>query len=209
MCLTAPPGVQPSYRIADLSNPNLKPWVKEQMKKDNDEVLAGKIGFTARSSCMPAGVPAFMNYAGPTPLYFIQTPKEVWIVFSGDHQVRRVYMDVPHSEDPKPAWYGKSVGHYEGDTLVIDTIGQNTKTFVDSYRTPHTKKLHVVEHWKVINDGKTLEMSFTADDPDAFFEPWSGIRRYRRVQQELQEDVCAENNIVFDYHIPSAEKSDF
>src|SRR5712675_2136767 len=51
-------GRQPTYRIADLTNPNLKPWVKERMKKDNDEVLAGKIGFTARSSCMPAGVPA-------------------------------------------------------------------------------------------------------------------------------------------------------
>jgi hypothetical protein len=202
-------GAQPSYRIADLSNPNLKPWVREQMKKDNDEVLAGKIAFTARSSCMPAGVPAFMNYAGPTPLYFIQTPKEVWMIFSGDHQVRHVYMDVPHSENPKPSWYGESVGHYEGDTLVIDTIGQNIKTFVDSYRTPHTTKLHVVEHWKLINDGKTLEMSFTADDPDAFYEPWSGIRRYRRVQQELQEDVCAENNFIFDYHIPSAEKPDF
>src|SRR5437016_14649841 len=55
-------GRQPTYRIADLSNPNLKPWVKEHMKKDNDEVLAGKIAFTARSSCRPAGVPGFMAY---------------------------------------------------------------------------------------------------------------------------------------------------
>jgi hypothetical protein len=97
---------QPTYRIADLGNPNLKPWVKERMKKDNDEVLAGKIAFTARSSCMAAGVPAFMGYGGPTPLYFIQTPKEVWMIFSGDQQVRRVYLDVPHSENPKPSWYG-------------------------------------------------------------------------------------------------------
>src|SRR5262249_18029167 len=67
---------QPTYRIADLGNPNLKPWVKEHMKKDNDEVLAGKIAFTARSSCMPAGVPGFMAFGGPTPLYFVQTPKE-------------------------------------------------------------------------------------------------------------------------------------
>src|SRR6202030_236816 len=55
-------GRQPTYRLADLTNPNLKPWVKERMKKDNDEVLAGKIAFTARSSCMPAGVPAFVTY---------------------------------------------------------------------------------------------------------------------------------------------------
>ena len=75
-------GAQPTYRIADLSNANLKPWVKERMKKDNDEVLAGKIAFTARSTCMPAGVPAFMAYGGPTPVYFVQTPKMVWMIFS-------------------------------------------------------------------------------------------------------------------------------
>jgi hypothetical protein len=66
---------QPTYRIADLSNPNLKPWVKERMKKDSDEVLAGKIAFTARSSCRPAGVPGFMAYGGPNPIFFVQTPR--------------------------------------------------------------------------------------------------------------------------------------
>src|SRR6266550_6837173 len=146
-------GGQPTYRIADLSNPNLKPWVKERMKKDNDEVLSGKIAFTPHSSCSPAGVPAFHLY-GFQPMYFIQTPKEVVIIFSGDKQVRHVYLDVPHSKDPKPSWYGESVGHYEGgDTLVVDTIGMNDKTFVDNYRTPHTTQLHVVERFKLIEGG--------------------------------------------------------
>src|ERR1700684_2613035 len=72
---------------------NLKPWVKEHMKKDNDEVLAGKVAFTAGSSCMPMGVPAFMNQGGPNSVYFLQTPKEVWIVIPSNQQVRRVYMD--------------------------------------------------------------------------------------------------------------------
>jgi hypothetical protein len=201
---------QPTYRIADLSNPNLKPWVKAHMRQDNDEVLAGKIAFTARSSCMAAGVPGFMAYGGPTPLYFVQTRKEVWMIFSGDHQVRRVYLDVPHSEQPKPSWYGESVGHYEGDTLVIDTIGQNDKTVLDAYRTPHTGKLHVVERWRLVDGGKAMEVTFTVDDPDAFNQPWSGLRRYRRVQDQLAEDVCAENNQhLFDYHIPVANKPDF
>jgi hypothetical protein len=146
-------GRQPTYRIADLTNPNLKPWVKEHMKKDNDEVLAGKIAFTARSSCMPAGVPGYMAFGGANPVYFVQTPKQVWMIYSGDAQVRRIYLDVPHSENPKPSWYGESVGHYEGDTLVIDTIGQNAKTVVDPYRTPHTEKLHVVERWRMAEDG--------------------------------------------------------
>jgi len=200
---------QPNYRIADLSDPNLKPWVKERMKKDNDEVLAGKIAFTARSSCMPAGVPGFMAYGGPTPLYFVQTPKEVWLIFSGDQQVRRIYLDVPHSENPRPSWYGESVGHYEGDTLVIDTIGQNDKTVVDPYRTPHTEKLHVVEQWKMVDGGKALEVSFTVSDQDAFNAPWAGKRRYRRVEEPITEDVCAENNLQFEYHIPVANKLDF
>ena len=202
-------GRQPTYRIADLTNPNLKPWVKARMQKDNDEVLAGKIAFTARSSCAHAGVPAFMGYGGPTPLYFVQTPKEVLLIFSGDHQVRRVYLDVPHSENPKPSWYGESVGHYEGDTLVIDTIAQNDKTFVDNFRTPHTDRLHVVERWKLADNGQALDVSFMVDDPDAFNAPWGGMRRYRRVQQAMAEDVCAENNYFFDYHIPTAAKPDF
>src|SRR6266850_6391083 len=84
-------GRQPTYRIADLSNPNLKPWVKEVMKKDNDEVLAGKIAFTPSQSCMPAGVPGFMALGGnQNPLWFLQTPKEVRIMRSADSQVRRV-----------------------------------------------------------------------------------------------------------------------
>jgi hypothetical protein len=203
-------GAQPTYRIADLTNPNLKPWVKERMKKDNDEVLAGKIGFTPRSSCWPAGVPTFMTYSRFTPVFFIQSPTEVLIIFESDQQIRRVYLDVPHSESPQPSWYGESVGHYEGETLVIDTIGLNDKTFVDNFRTPHTEKLHIVERWRVIDGGKVLEVNFTVDDPDAFYEPWSAIQRYGRVQQPLREDICAENNQhLFDYHIPVADRPDF
>ena len=203
-------GRQPTYRIADLSNPNLKPWVKERMKKDNDEVLAGKIAFTAGSSCMPAGVPSFMAYGGPNPLYFLQTPNEVWMIVSSNQQIRRVYLDVPHSTNPKPSWYGESVGHYEGNTLVIDTIGQNDKSFVDVYRTPHTQNLHVIERWRILDGGRMMEAAFTVEDPDAFYQPWSGMRRYRRVQQEMIEDICAENNQhLFDYHIPVANQPDF
>ena len=203
-------GGQPTYRIADLTNPNLKPWVKEHMKKDNDEVLAGKVAFTAGSSCMPMGVPAFMNQGGPNPVYFLQTPKQVWIIVPSNQQVRRVYMDVPHSADPKPSWYGESVGHYEGDTLVVDTIGLNDKTVVDVYRTPHTEKLHVVERIKLVDGGKKMQVDITFEDPDAFNAPWSVIQRYDRVQRQMDEEICAENNQhLFDYHIPVASKPDF
>jgi len=204
-------GQQTTYRIADLSKPNLKPWVKEVMKKDNDEVLAGKIAFTSGSSCKMAGVPAFLGLGGNNnPYRFLQTPKEVRILRDADSQVRRVYLDVPHSANPKPSWYGESVGHYEGDTLVIDTIGLNTKTFVDYYRTPHTEKLRVVERWRVVDGGQAMEVTFTVEDPDTYYEPWSGMRRYRRVERNFIEEICAEGNRnLFDYGIPVANKPDF
>ena len=202
-------GGQPSYRIADLTNPNLKPWAKERMRRDNDEVLAGKIGFTPRSSCMPAGVPGFFTYP-VRPVYFLQTAKEVVLIYSGDEQVRHVYLDIAHSEQPKPSWYGESVGHYEGDTLVVDTIGLNDKTVLDNYRTPHSDKLHVVERYRMVDGGKAMEVAFRVEDPDAFNAPWSAIKRYRRVTEPMFEEVCAENNRhLFDYHIPVANKPDF
>ena len=202
-------GRQPTYRIADLTNPNLKDWAREVMRKDNDEVLEGKIAYTPASSCKPGGVPAIDLQGGP--FYFAQTPKEVVILLEQDHQVRHVYMDVPHSQNVKPSWYGESVGHYEnGDTLVIDTIGLSTQSYVDNYRTPHTEKLHVVERWKLINDGKQMEIRMTIEDPDTYNRPWQAVRTYRRMQGTLQEEACAENNFhLFDYGVPVADKPDF
>ena len=200
---------QPTYRIGDLSNPNLKQWAKDVMKKDNDEVIKGKIAFTPRSSCMPAGVPGFMLYGGGS-VFFVQTPKKVTMIFDGDQQVRHIYMDVPHSDNLKPSWYGESIGRYEGDTLVIDTIGQNAKSQVDVYRTPHTEKLHVVERWRMIDNGNGLEVLVTVDDPDTYYQPWQAIRRYRKAEETLGEEVCAENNLhLFDYGVPRADKPDF
>jgi hypothetical protein len=203
-------GIQPTYRVADLTNPNLKPWAKEVMKRENDKVLAGGIAYTPRSSCMPAGVPLFLMFPVAEPIYFIQTPTQVRMIFDGDAQVRRIYLDASHSANPKPSWYGESVGHYEGDTLIVDTIGLNNKTYLDNYRTPHTEKLHVVERWKLIDD-TTLEVTIAVDDPDTFYEPWMATQRYRRISRARPyEEACAENNqSLFDYGIPVASKPDF
>lgn len=203
-------GKQPTYFIADLGNTAiLKSWVVERMKKDNSEVLAGKIAFTPHSSCTHAGVPGFHLY-GFQPLYFVQTPKEVVMIYSNDQQVRHVYLNVPHSANPRPSWYGESIGHYEGDTLVVDTIGLNDKTFVNNFRTPHTEKLHVVERIKMVDSGKAMQVDITFEDPDAFNAPWSVIQRYDHVQRPMVEEICAENNQhLFNYHIPTANNPDF
>ena len=207
-------GQQPTYRIADLSNQNLKPWVKEIMKKDNDEVLAGKIAFTSGSSCTLAGVPAFLTLGGNNnPYRFVQSAKEVRILRDADSQVRRVYLNVPHLATPAPSWYGESVGRYEGDELVIDTNGLNDRTFVDNYRTPHTEQIHVTERFKLIEGGNILQGQVTVDDPGAFNMQWSAIQRWRRVDRPLDELMCAENNAdFFNYEVvplPQASKPDF
>ena len=181
------------------------------MKKDNEEVLAGKFAFTARSACKAAGVPGFDVFLG-NPLFILQSPTEVTMIFSGNAEVRHIWLNSPHSANPKLSWYGESVGHYEGDTLVIDTIGLNNKTFLDNWRTPHTDKLHVTERWRMIEDGKKLEILITIDDPVTFNQPWRALRQFERVKRNLVEDVCSENNINpfgIDYGTPVAEKPDF
>ena len=206
---------QKTDRVADLTSPILKDWAKEQMKKTNDAVLRGRTPFVATSLCWPGGVPAQLLV--PTKVYFLQTPKEVWMVWERDQLVRRVYLDREHSANPKPDWFGESVGHYEnGDTLVIDTTGliEHPLSFVDNYRTPHTKQLHVVERWKMSADRRAIEVSFKVEDPGAFNMPWGGMMRYRKANNApIEEFACAENNQDYfgldDYTIPATAKSDF
>jgi hypothetical protein len=207
---------QPTFRISDLSNPILQPWVVERMRRDNDDVLAGKFAFTARSSCLPAGVPGFLVFGcGARTVYFIQMRDKVVMISDGDAQVRHVYLNVAHTTNPEPSWYGESVGRYEGgDTLVIDTIGLNDKSFIDNYRTPHTEQLHVVERWKLAADGKSIEVAVTVDDPGAFTMRWSAKQVYERADQgPLSEMVCAENNTNYFGHevveTPTADTPEF
>jgi hypothetical protein len=86
----------------------------------------------------------------------------------------------------------------------------NTKTFVDNYRTPHSEKLHVVERFRMVDEGKTLELHVTVEDPETYNQPWQAIRRFNRVQATLNEEICREGNFVlFDYGIPIDDKPDF
>ena len=203
-------------RIADLNNPNLKPWVVDALKKANDEVLAGKLRWTSRANCMPAGVPQFLLYAGGAEsIYMIQTPKEILMIHQANNETRHIYMNVPHSAHPAPSWYGESVGHFDGDELVVDTIGFNDRTFVDDrYSVPHTTQLHVIERFKLVDEGRTLQVNFTVEDPGAFNAPWSAVVRYQHARQAatLFEEPCAENNnenLSNFVHSPIATKADF
>jgi hypothetical protein len=181
----------PTARVADLSNPVLKPWVRDELKKFNEDALAGKVQYTPIARCRPAGVPGAILLR-LNPMFIVQTPKQVTFLYQSDHQVRRIYMNQPHSAKVTPSYYGESVGHYEGDTLVVDTIGITTKVPTDYYNTPHTDQLHVVERYRVIDGGETLEVNFTVDDAGAFNMPWSASQRYKKTSAPVREIVCAE-----------------
>jgi len=212
-CVGNNTGKQATFKVGDANNPNLTAFAKEQLKKSNEEVLRGKAMYAREARCWPTGIPAFLlNPGGPS--YWLQTPQKIAIIWQLDHQVRRIYLNVPHSADPRPSWYGESVGHYEGDTLVVDTIGQNSRTFVDNYRTPHSEKLHVVERYRIVNDGKNLEAQVTMEDPAVFLQPVQVTHRWRRIEGTLNESTCAEGEIYNPFQqdvepIPRADKLDF
>jgi hypothetical protein len=204
---------RPSFRVADLNNVILLPWTKEALRRANDRVLSGEVIAVPKERCWPVGVPAFLLYPA-TPVYFLQTPKRVMMIWMQDHQVRRIRLNEQHEPNLKPSWFGDSVGHYEGDTLVVDTIGLTTRTFVDNYFTPHTEQLRVVERFRVVDGGQTLEVNVHVEDPGAFTMPWNAMQRYRRMDNgPMLETVCAENNDDhFDHDIgpiPTADEPDF
>ena len=207
---------QVTNRLANTDDPVLKPWAAAQMRASNQEAISGvmSVTFTAQGRCYPGGVPGQLLYPAE-PFYFIQTPKEVWMIWQRDHMVRRVYLTDKHSADVKPSWFGESIGHYEnGDTLVVDTIGLSAKTsYIDNFRTPHSAKEHVVERFKPSADGKMLEATVTVDDPDTFNEPLHLQQVWRKVDNPLLETACAENNEDYFHQnlfpIPQADKPDF
>jgi hypothetical protein len=212
---TAGPG-QVTLRIGNYKDPVLKPWAAEQMRVSNEEALSGKraVPFAAQARCYPGGVPGQLLFPAE-PFYFIQTPKQVWMIWQRDHMVRRIFLTDKHSSNVKPSWFGESIGHYEnGDTLVIDTIGLSTKnSYIDNFRTPHTEKLHVVERLKLSIDHKILEALVKVEDPDTFNEPLYMTMRWRKVDNPLLETVCAEDNVDYFHQnlfpMPEAGKPDF
>ena len=202
--------------IGNTRDPALKPWTAKQMQESNDEVLTGKRGlpFMAQSVCYPGGVPGQL-ITPAEPFYFIQKPEEVWMIWQRDHMVRRIYLTDRHSETVQTSWFGESIGHYESDgTLVVDTIGLSAPmSFLDMYRTPHTEKEHVVERYRLIDNGNRLEVLVMVEDPDTFNEPLYMVQRWRKVRNQLLETVCAENNGDHFgknlFPIPQADEPDF
>ena len=180
-------GRQPTQRVADLNNPILQPWARDVLRKHNEIALAGKRVPSPTASCWPKGVTGFLLSPMTQPMYFLQGPKEVVMILTSFNDVRHVHLTDKHSQNLKPSWYGESIGHYEGDTLVVDTIGIDERTSVDGFGTPHTKQLHVVERFHRIENGAVLEANVHVEDPGAFTMPWDAIQLFRQYEAAVRQ----------------------
>src|SRR5262249_7503244 len=135
--------------VGDYTNPILQPWAAEGVKKKGELSLAGMTYPNPANQCWPQPVPFLFKHMG---MQMLQLPNKIVMLFNEDHEVRYVRMNQSHPAKVKPTYHGDAVGHYEGDTLVIDTVGIKTDrpyAMVDLFGTPYTEKLHVVERYRL------------------------------------------------------------
>jgi hypothetical protein len=145
------------------------------------------------ANCLPTGIPRIAPY----PWRIVSTPTHIFFLFEGNiHSYRQIFVDGrKHPDDPDPTWYGHSIGRWEGDTLVVDTIGFNDKFWFDFRGHPHTEKLHTIERYTRTDLGH-LENKVTIDDPGAYSRPFTVTFTARlRPGEELMEYICQENNL--------------
>ncbi len=207
--------------VGDYANPILKPEAAEVVKKLGEISLSGQVFPDPDNMCLQNPVPyIFWNFF----VQLLQQPDKVTLVYAHDSDFRVVRLNQPHPATVMPSLHGDSVGHYEGDTLVIDTVGIKLGPYrrLDRLGTPYTQALHVVERYRLLDNAaakealqraekewprigavdpnaKGLQLEFTVEDPGVFTMPWSATITYgRNVNQFWEERVCAEN-VQHDY----------
>jgi len=191
-----------NYDTASFSkgDPPMTPWGQEQFNAAKPSQGPRGVNLTETTDrvykCSPPGMPYI--YLQLFPMQIVQTPKQVIEIFEYDHTVRQIFIDGrKHPAEIKPSYNGHSIGHWEGDTLVVDTIGLNGKMWLDRVGHPDSKQMHIIERIHRVDD-KTLQVDFTFDDPKSYVRPWTALMRFRlRPDWDILEHVC-EDNLAFE-----------
>lgn len=168
--------------------PDMLPWAAALTKQRTENYSADD----PEARCVPGGVPR----ATPYHVQMVSTPKLILILFEGNiHTFRQIFLDrAEHLKITEPLWYGDSIGHWEGDTLVVDTIGFNDKFWFDMAGHPHTTQLHVIERYHRRDYGN-MDVEVTIIDPGAYTKPWVQHRvQILTPDADILEYVCNENN---------------
>lgn len=194
--------------VEGLKNPILLPWTAEILLEKSHSENNGRIYANTMGTCWPYGVPGIFDVRG---IQILQMPDEIKIIYVIDHQVRHIPLNRAHANPVEPSWYGDSVAHFEGETLVVDTIGFHAKpqAMVDAYGTPVSEALHVVERYRVHGDGTLLDVEVSVEDPNVFRTPWTMTVEYYADDARLREAPCAENNREWPDLMPIAKTPDF
>ena len=183
-----------------LEEPPMTSWAEARYKATKPEFGPRAVPLADSNdpiaSCFPPGLPRIYLIRGE-PMEIVQVAGRVIMLFEYDHFVRQIYTDGrPHNTDLGPTWMGDAIGKWEGDTLVIDTIGFNDKTWLDMAGHPHSDALHLVERIRRV-DHNTLQNDLTIEDPKAYTKPWGGRLIFvLKPGWNLGEMVC-EDNINF------------
>jgi hypothetical protein len=184
-------GFERMTKPVDGTDPPWQPWNKELFEKRAAAEKAGAPLYDPTAACLPSGMPRII--AAPYPVEIVQTPTETVILMEVQHLFRIIHMNAKHPDKVEPSYMGHSVGHWEGDTLVVDTVGMVNTTQIDEAGSMHSEDIHVVERIRRVDD--TLEILFTINDPKAFTKPWTAKRIWRwRPDVRFLEYVCEENN---------------
>jgi len=186
--------------VGDHTNPILKPQAAEAVKKHGEIELSGKVAPNPRNQCWPEGVPFVLTNVG---MQMLQQPDKITILYADSYEVRRVRMKGPHPAHVTPSWYGDSVGRYEGDTLVVDTVGIKTDrpyAMIDWFGTPYTESLHVVERYRLL-DYTAAKEAEERGERENFGSPVvteQGFARNREYKGDgLQLELTVEDRGVF------------
>ena len=183
----------PTLKTDKGALPPLRPEAAAIYKKRVADRAAGRKVNDPLDACMPHGIPRLM-YA-PYPMLILQTPKQVNIIQEANHSYRMIYVGGAHPDDGDPKWFGSAVGHWEGDTLVVETTQFNDKTWLDKAGLPHSEDLKVTERLRMTAGGKTLVDRITIDDPKTFTAPWSTTVRYNKQPgMRLPEAACTRDH---------------
>jgi hypothetical protein len=188
------------YAAFRKDEPPMTPWGQAQLAaaKPSQGPNGVKLNETNDRvyKCAPPGVPYI--YIQLFPVQIIQTPNEVIEFFEYDHVVRYIYTDGrKHPADLQPTYNGHSIGHWERDTLVVDTVGFNGKNWLDRVGHPESDQMHIVERIRRV-DQKTLQIDFTFDDPKSYTKPWTAQARWvLHPEWDILEHVC-EDNLAFE-----------
>jgi hypothetical protein len=184
-------------KTVDGKLPPLQPWAAELLEKRVKASEEGRVFASPKSQCFPPGVPAMMFPAG-SPLQFLETPGQVTILAEEPNFFRIIRLNSKQPVDPDPNFLGYSVGRWEGDTLVVDTIGLADKTTIDAAGMPHSEDLHVVERIRR-TDQDTLEDLITIEDPKTFTRPWTAVTHFKlQTGRQVAEYICENNRNLAD-----------